>query len=71
MVDQLRLAQGEAKLNSLPNFVTEIDGVDIHFIHVRSKHENAMPFVVTHGWPGSVIEQSKIIDSLTNPTAIA
>ena len=59
----------EAKLNSLPNFVTEIDGVDIHFIHVRSKHENAMPLVVTHGWPGSVIEQLKIIDPLTNPTA--
>ncbi|RKT13990.1 pimeloyl-ACP methyl ester carboxylesterase [Paraburkholderia sp. RAU2J] len=59
----------EARLNSLPNFVTEIDGVDIHFIHVRSKHENAMPLVVTHGWPGSVIEQLKIIDPLTNPTA--
>ena len=59
----------EAKLNSLPNFVTEIDGLDIHFIHVRSKHENAMPLIVTHGWPGSVIEQFKIIDPLTNPTA--
>jgi pimeloyl-ACP methyl ester carboxylesterase len=59
----------EAKLNSLPNFVTDIDGVDIHFIHVRSKHENAMPLIVTHGWPGSVIEQLKIIDPLTNPTA--
>ncbi|SOE87823.1 Epoxide hydrolase N terminus [Burkholderia sp. YR290] len=59
----------EAKLNALPNFVTEIDGLDIHFIHVRSKHENAMPLIVTHGWPGSVIEQLKIIDPLTNPTA--
>ena len=59
----------EAKLNALPNFVTEIDGLDIHFIHVRSKHENALPLVVTHGWPGSVIEQLKIIDPLTNPTA--
>ncbi|PQV44386.1 epoxide hydrolase family protein [Paraburkholderia sp. BL21I4N1] len=59
----------EAKLNALPNFVTEIDGLDIHFIHVRSKHENAMPLIVTHGWPGSVIEQLKIVDPLTNPTA--
>jgi len=59
----------EAKLNALPNFVTEIDGLDIHFIHVRSKHENAMPLIVTHGWPGSIIEQLKIIDPLTNPTA--
>ena len=59
----------EAKLNALPNFVTEIDGVDIHFIHVRSKHDNAMPLVVTHGWPGSIIEQLKIIDPLVNPTA--
>jgi pimeloyl-ACP methyl ester carboxylesterase len=59
----------EAKLNALPNFITEIDGLDIHFIHVRSKHENAMPLIVTHGWPGSIIEQLKIIDPLTNPTA--
>jgi len=59
----------EAKLNALPQFVTEIDGVDIHFIHVRSKHENALPIVITHGWPGSVIEQLKLIDPLTNPTA--
>ena len=59
----------EAKLNALPQFMTEIDGLDIHFIHVRSKHENAMPLIVTHGWPGSVIEQLKIIDPLTNPTA--
>ena len=59
----------EAKLNALPNFVTEIDGLEIHFIHVRSEHENALPLIVTHGWPGSVIEQLKIIDPLTNPTA--
>jgi pimeloyl-ACP methyl ester carboxylesterase len=59
----------EARLNALPQFITEIDGLDIHFIHVRSKHENALPLLVTHGWPGSVIEQLKIIDPLTNPTA--
>jgi len=59
----------EAKLNALPQFVTEIDGLDIHFIHVRSKHENALPLIVTHGWPGSIIEQLKIVDPLTNPTA--
>ncbi len=59
----------EKRLNALPQFVTEIDGLDIHFIHVRSKHENALPMIVTHGWPGSVIEQLKIIDPLTNPTA--
>jgi pimeloyl-ACP methyl ester carboxylesterase len=59
----------EAKLNALPQFMTEIDGLDIHFIHVRSKHENALPLIVTHGWPGSVIEQLKIVDPLTNPTA--
>ena len=59
----------EAKLNALPQFMTEIDELDIHFIHVRSKHENALPLIVTHGWPGSVIEQLKIIDPLTNPTA--
>ena len=59
----------EAKLKALPQFMTEIDGLDIHFIHVRSKHENALPLIVTHGWPGSVIEQLKIIDPLTNPTA--
>jgi pimeloyl-ACP methyl ester carboxylesterase len=59
----------EAKLNALPQFMTDIDGLDIHFIHVRSKHENALPLIVTHGWPGSVIEQLKIIDPLTNPTA--
>src|SRR5687768_327175 len=59
----------EAKLNALPQFITEIDGVDIHFIHVRAKHEDALPLIVSHGWPGSVIEQLKIIDPLTNPTA--
>jgi pimeloyl-ACP methyl ester carboxylesterase len=59
----------EARLNALPQFMTEIDGVDIHFIHVRSKHEDALPLIVTHGWPGSVIEQLKIIEPLTNPTA--
>ena len=59
----------EAQLNGLPQFMTEIDGLDMHFIHVRSKHENALPLIVTHGWPGSVIEQLKIIEPLTNPTA--
>jgi pimeloyl-ACP methyl ester carboxylesterase len=59
----------EARLNALPQFVTRIDGVDIHFIHVRSKHENALPLIITHGWPGSIIEQLKVIDPLTNPTA--
>ena len=59
----------EARLNALPQFITEIDGLDIHFIHVRSKHEDALPLIVTHGWPGSVVEQLKIIDPLTNPTA--
>jgi pimeloyl-ACP methyl ester carboxylesterase len=58
----------EARLNALPNFITEIDGLDIHFIHVRSKHENALPLIVTHGWPGSIVEQLKIVDPLTNPT---
>jgi pimeloyl-ACP methyl ester carboxylesterase len=59
----------EARLNAFPHFVTTIDGLDIHFIHVRSKHPNALPVIVTHGWPGSIIEQLKIIDPLTNPTA--
>src|SRR4051812_9722072 len=59
----------EAKLNALPNFVTEIDGLDIHFIHVRSQHEDALPLIVTHGWPGSIIEQLKIVGPLTDPTA--
>jgi hypothetical protein len=59
----------EARLKALPQFITEIDGLDIHFIHVRSEHEDALPLIVTHGWPGSIIEQLKIIDPLTNPTA--
>ena len=59
----------EARLNALPQFITEIDGLDIHFIHVRSKHKDALPLIVTHGWPGSVVEQLKIVDPLTNPTA--
>src|SRR6266700_6154552 len=59
----------EAKLSALPQFISEIDGLDIHFIHVRSKHEGALPLIVTHGWPGSITEQMKIIDPLTNPTA--
>jgi pimeloyl-ACP methyl ester carboxylesterase len=59
----------EAKLNALPQFLTEIDGLDIHFVHVRSRHEDALPLIVTHGWPGSIVEQLKIIDPLTNPTA--
>jgi pimeloyl-ACP methyl ester carboxylesterase len=59
----------EARLNALPNFITEIDGLDIHFIHVRSKHEDALPIVVCHGWPGSIVEQLKLIGPLTDPTA--
>jgi pimeloyl-ACP methyl ester carboxylesterase len=59
----------EARLNAVPNFITEIDGLDIHFLHARSKHENALPLIVTHGWPGSVVEQLKIIGPLTDPTA--
>ena len=59
----------EARLNALPQFITNIDGLDIHFIHVRSKHPNALPLIITHGWPGSIIEQLKIIEPLTNPTA--
>lgn len=59
----------EARLNAVPNFITEIDGLDIHFIHVRSKHENALPIIVSHGWPGSIVEQLKLIEPLTNPTA--
>ena len=65
----LRLAKVEARLNALPQFITEIDGLDIHFIHVRLKHANALPVIVTHGWPGSVIEQLKVIGPLTDPTA--
>ncbi|GAA3066551.1 epoxide hydrolase family protein [Streptomyces glomeratus] len=59
----------ETKLKALPHFITEIDGLDIHFIHVRSKHEDALPLIVTHGWPGSIVEQLKIIEPLTDPTA--
>jgi pimeloyl-ACP methyl ester carboxylesterase len=63
------LRRCEARLKALPHFMTEIDGLDIHFIHVRSEHDNALPVIITHGWPGSVIELLKIIDPLTNPTA--
>ena len=59
----------QARLNALPQFIAEIDGLDIHFIHVRSKHDDALPLIVTHGWPGSVVEQLKIVDPLTDPTA--
>lgn len=59
----------EARLNGFPNYLTEIDGLDIHFVHVRSRHENALPIIVTHGWPGSVVEQLKIVEPLTDPTA--
>jgi pimeloyl-ACP methyl ester carboxylesterase len=59
----------EARLSALPQFITEIDGLDIHFLHARSEHEDALPLIVNHGWPGSIIEQLKIIDRLTNPTA--
>jgi pimeloyl-ACP methyl ester carboxylesterase len=58
----------ESKINSYPNFITEIDGLDIHFMHIKSKHANAMPIIITHGWPGSVVEQMKLIEPLTNPT---
>src|SRR3712207_2919840 len=61
--------KAEAKLNALPQFMTEIDGVDIHFIHVRSKHENALPLIMTHGWPGSVVELLETVGPLTDPTA--
>ena len=61
--------RAEAQINSYPNFVTNIDGLDIHFIHVKSKHPNALPMIITHGWPGSVIEQLKVIGPLTDPTA--
>src|SRR5688500_19091020 len=59
----------EARLNAVPNFITEIDGLDIHFIHVKSPHPNALPVIVTHGWPGSIVEPLKIIDTLVNRTA--
>ena len=61
--------KAEAKINAVPNFITNIDGLDIHFIHVKSKEKNALPIIITHGWPGSVIEQMKVIGPLTNPTA--
>src|ERR671910_1042111 len=61
--------KGEARLNALPQFITVIDGVDIHFIHVRSPHENALPLIMTHGWPGSVIELLETVGPLTDPTA--
>src|SRR5688500_3676390 len=60
--------KGEAKLNAFPQFMTKVDGVDIHFIHVKSRHPNAMPLIIAHGWPGSVFEQIKLIEPLTNPT---
>ncbi len=59
----------EVRLNAVPNFVTNIDGLDIHFIHVRSRHEDALPVIITHGWPGSIIEQLKVVEPLTDPTA--
>src|SRR4030095_12135345 len=59
----------EAKINSYPNFVTNIDGVEIHFIHVKSKHSNPLPIIIPHGWPGSIIEQLKVIEPLADPTA--
>ena len=65
--DEYDWSRIEAKLNALPNFITEIDGLDIHFIHVRSRHEDALPLIVTHGWPGTILEQLKIIEPLTNP----
>jgi pimeloyl-ACP methyl ester carboxylesterase len=61
--------KGEARLNALPQFITEIDGVHIHFIHVRSPHENALPLIMTHGWPGSVVELLETVGPLTDPTA--
>jgi len=67
--DEYDFGRIEARLNALPQFVTEIDGVDIHFIHVKSQHENALPVIVTHGWPGSIIELLGVIGPLTDPTA--
>jgi pimeloyl-ACP methyl ester carboxylesterase len=61
--------RAEAQLNAFPQFVTTIDGVDVHFIHVRSRHANALPLIISHGWPGSIFEQIKIIEPLTDPTA--
>ena len=67
--ERLRLRRIEERLNALPQFTTEIDGVEIHFIHVRSQHENALPLIMTHGWPGSVIELLESVGPLTDPTA--
>jgi pimeloyl-ACP methyl ester carboxylesterase len=67
--DEYDFGRLEAKLNALPQFITEIDGVDVHFIHVRSQHENALPVIITHGWPGSVVEMLQVIQPLTDPTA--
>jgi len=67
--DEYDVRKLQAKINAVPNFITEIDGLDIHFVHLRSKHPNAMPLILTHGWPGSVVEQLKIVGPLTNPTA--
>src|SRR5438034_10611507 len=61
--------KAEAKLNALPQFTTEIDGVEIHFIHIKSSHENALPLIMTHGWPGSVMEMIDSVGPLTDPTA--
>ena len=66
-LDEYDFGRVEARLNALPQFVTEIDGVDIHFIHVRSQHENALPLVITHGWPGSVIEMLDVIELAHRP----
>src|SRR5262249_45521353 len=68
-LDEYDFGRIEARLNELPQFVTQIDGVDIHFIHVKSAHEDALPVIITHGWPGSVIELLDIIGPLTDPTA--
>jgi hypothetical protein len=68
-LDEYDFGRIEARLNALPQFVTAIDGVDIHFIHVRSSHENALPLIITHGWPGSVIEMLDVIEPLTDPNA--
>src|SRR4051794_25693020 len=67
--DDYNWRKAEARLNALPQFITTIDGLNIHFIHVRSHHPNALPIIVTHGWPGSVFELLKLIAPLTDPTA--
>ena len=69
--DGIRLAQGGGEAERPAQFITRIDGLDIHFVHVRSKHANALPVIVTHGWPCSILHQLKIVDPLVNPTAIA